>query len=137
MHDEWRGAIRTAVNMDRLLRQGRTVERFGCCLGCFVPQELCNAWEEDMAEGGWHKVPGRKCQYEGVMVSTIAFMQTRVPDKAEELYGSLGFRRATRGDDERAKLKDVLRWMGKRVLWAKADAINMCRVFLYMTSPAE
>lgn len=36
-------AQRLALRMDRFLRQRGVVEKFGCCLGCFVPQEFCNA----------------------------------------------------------------------------------------------
>lgn len=86
-----REAYSVAVAMDRFLRRGSVEERFACYLSCFVPHELCDAWGEDLVEGGWQKIQGRKCQYEGVTVSTIAYVGTCIPEDAAVLYEKLGF----------------------------------------------
>lgn len=133
MDQQRKAALEVAVEMHRFLRQDKVIEKFGCCLGCFVPQELCDSWEEDIVEGGWQKIGGRKCQYEGVIVSTIAYVGTRISDDADVLYKRLGFKGVI-GDNVSAKERSeqVWRWMGRRVLWAGVDVINICRVFMYM-----
>jgi uncharacterized Fe-S radical SAM superfamily protein PflX len=35
-------AYKLAVSMEKYMRRSKVVENFGCYLGCFVPQELCN-----------------------------------------------------------------------------------------------
>ncbi|KAL6416340.1 uncharacterized protein AUP68_00557 [Ilyonectria robusta] len=138
MDEKRRAAFGVAVQMDRFLRRNKVMEDFGYCLGCFVPQELCDAWEEDTVEGGWQKIRGRRCQYEGVMVSTIAYVGTCIPDDADLLYERLGFSGAFGGSMSRKERSEqVWRWMGKRVLWAGVDVTNICRVFMYMAEPEE
>ncbi|KAL6406142.1 hypothetical protein AUP68_10705 [Ilyonectria robusta] len=101
MDEKRRAAFGVAVQMDRFLRRNKVMEDFGYCLGCFVPQELCDAWVEDTVEGGWQKIRGRRCQYEGVMVSTIAYVGTCIPDDADLLYERLGFSGAFGGSMSR------------------------------------
>jgi superfamily II DNA helicase RecQ len=121
-------AYRLAVKMERFLRRGRVTEAFGCCLGCFVPQELCDGWEENGEEGGWKRVMGGKCQYRGIIISTIAWVWMQLPDESMELCSQLGL--SGGGDlpiEER--MEYVWRWMGKRVRWARVEMLQICLVF--------
>jgi len=124
-------SFQAAGKMERFLRRWGVVERFGCCIGCFVPQELCEAWEEDGVRGGWQKRSGAKCQYEGIVVSTIAFVWTSLPNESNSLYRRFGFQEAE-GWSEEERTEQVWRWMGRRVDWAGLKASNICRVFMEM-----
>ncbi|KAL6408075.1 hypothetical protein AUP68_08448 [Ilyonectria robusta] len=68
-------ALHSGLRMERFMQRDGVVERFGCCFACFVPQELCNTWEEDVVQGGWRKRSGGDCRYKGVMASTIAYIE--------------------------------------------------------------
>lgn len=84
MGDEVVRAYQLALRMERFLRQDRVADKFGCCLGCFVPQELCNTWEEHI-DGGWKKKANSDCQYEGWMVSAFAWTWIQVPEDCIQL----------------------------------------------------
>jgi hypothetical protein len=131
-------AGRKAAEINEFLRRRKVVEKFGCCMGCFVPQELCNSWQEDTERGGWQKIRSAQCQYDGIVVSVIAFVSTIIPEESEMLYEKLGFVLvADEGISQRQRNEQVWRWMGKRTEWAGVDIINMCRVFRVMASKEE
>jgi superfamily II DNA helicase RecQ len=121
-------AYKLAVSMERFMRRSNVTEDFGCCLGCFVPQELCDGWEENREKGGWKRVANGKCQYEGVMISVIAWVWIQLPSDSAALYSRLGF---TWRDEwtEKEKKEQVWRWMGKRVIWGDVEMLQMCVVF--------
>lgn len=48
-------------------------ERFSGCFWCGVPQDICGGWE-DNGKGGYRKVDGGSCQYEGVVLNGILGM---------------------------------------------------------------
>lgn len=50
-------------------------------------------------EGGWRRVGGRGCQYEGVMVLIIAYVYSGLGGEAERLFFRLGFTYKERGQD--------------------------------------
>ena len=124
-------AFRAAGKMERFLRRRGVAERFGGCVGCFVPQELCEAWEEDVVGGGWRKRTGATCQYEGVVLSLVALVSTLLPDDADRLYRTLGFQEEE-GWTEEERADQVWRWMGKRIEWARVGALNIYLVFVRM-----
>jgi hypothetical protein len=121
-------AYELAVSMEKYMRRRKVVESFGCCLGCFVPQELCNGWEENREEGGWKRVADGKCQYEGVMISIVAWVWVHLPSGSEELYSRLGFSYRDEWTDKERK-EQVWRWMGRRVIWGGTEALQICQVF--------
>ncbi|KAG4271203.1 hypothetical protein FPRO04_14699, partial [Fusarium proliferatum] len=118
------------LRMQACLRKEGEVEKFGGCYGCFLPQELCNRWEENAAEGGWREIDNIECRYRGVMVSTISYVYTLSPDEASELFFKLGFKGGVATSAGRGfKEQDVWKWMGRRIDWGGLQAFNMCRVF--------
>lgn len=50
------------------------MEEFGGCGHCSAPQSICHRWEEYNGTGGqsWRLREGGKCQFEGVIVDTVA-----------------------------------------------------------------
>ncbi|KAJ0118543.1 hypothetical protein HZ326_31866, partial [Fusarium oxysporum f. sp. albedinis] len=90
--------------------------------------ELCNGWEENREEGGWKRVANGKCQYEGVMISIVAWVWIHLPSESEELYSRLGFSYRDEWTDKERK-EQVWRWMGRRVIWGGTEALQICQVF--------
>jgi hypothetical protein len=121
-------AYQLAVSMERFLRQRRVAEDFACCLNCFVPQELCNGWEENGSEGGWKRVATKQCQYEGIMISAIAWVWTWFYDDSFTLYSKLGFSELEEWT-EKERIEYIWRWMGKKVIWGGVETLQMCIVF--------
>lgn len=121
-------AYQLAIRMETFLRQSKVVEEFACCLDCFVPQELCDSWEENGIEGGWKRGGDKQCQYEGVMVSIIAWVWTQLPSDSIALYSRLGFSEKEEWA-EKERREQVWRWMGKRVIWGDAETLQICLVF--------
>jgi RecQ family ATP-dependent DNA helicase len=120
----------TMVRMARFMRRAGTVERFGCCQVCLVPQELCNGWEENKGEGGWRRRGDVGCQYEGVLMSIVAWISSVLEASSERLYQQLGFVRTLQrneGNDE-----ELWAWLGKRSRWGQIDVSNICRVCYFM-----
>lgn len=83
-------AFLLAGRISRFFRQGYMIEKFGCCMGYFMPQELCDNWEED-GTGGWQRKEGGKCQYKGIVLSILAWVRTCSPEDSIRLYSQLGF----------------------------------------------
>jgi hypothetical protein len=67
-------AYQLAICMETFLRRSKVLEEFTCCLDCFIPQELCDSWEENEVEGGWKRGREKQCQYEGVMVCIVVWV---------------------------------------------------------------
>jgi superfamily II DNA helicase RecQ len=123
---------RIAVRMGQFMRRAGVVERFGCCQGCLAPQELCNGWEENKEEGGWRKREGVECQYRGVMISVVAWVEYALKASSERLYQRLGFERgeAVDGIDD----KKLWTWLGRRSTWGQLPVSNICRVYYFMAA---
>jgi len=121
-------AYQLAVRMERFLRQRRVAEDFACCLSCFVPQELCNSWEENGLEGGWKRAASKQCQYEGIMVSVIAWVWIQLPGESIGLYSRLGFSGLEEWT-EKERREHIWRWMGKKVIWGGVEVLQMCIIF--------
>jgi superfamily II DNA helicase RecQ len=121
-------AHQLAVSMERFLRQRRVAEDFACCLSCFVPQELCDSWEENGSEGGWKRVATKQCQYEGIMICGIAWVWTWFYDDSFTLYSRLGFSELEEWTDKE-RTEHIWRWMGRKVIWGGVETLQMCIVF--------
>jgi len=121
-------AYQLAIGMETFFRRSKVVEDFACCLDCFVPQELCDSWEENGMEGGWKRGKEKQCQYEGVMVCIIAWVWTQLPNDSVELYSRLGFSGREEWT-EKERREQVWRWMGKRVMWGGTETLQICLVF--------
>ncbi len=57
-------AVAEYQRMKKLIREWKTMEDFGGCRWCFVPQAWCNRWEENESEeGGWRLKAGETTSY--------------------------------------------------------------------------
>ena len=125
----------TMVRITRFMRRAGVIERFGCCQGCLVPQEMCNGWEENNEEGGWTRRVGVDCQYESVLTSIVSCVGTALGDWSERLYHKLGFESTSpvSGKED----KELWTWLGKRSRWVSMDVSNICRVCYFMMAEGE
>lgn len=99
--------------MKELIRKGKTMEDFGGCVRCFVPQAWCNRWEENPEdEGGWRMKKGEeKCKYTNVVLGWFLIF---IKDE--------GFRdgltaRTREGRFNIEKSSEVLKYVGQRKKW--------------------
>ena len=123
------------LRMENYMRRPGILEDFSSCHGCLAPQELCNLWEEDAEIGGWHKVEGGECQYEGVLSAVVSYIHHGLEEEAKAIYSRLGF--VGTNDEEDAYGPELWRWFGKRVEWADRSASNICLVFAAMMEEEE
>lgn len=111
-------AFAMGLQIQSCLRREGGMEDFRGCYECFLPQEVCTKWEEREVQGGWRRSHALSCQYQGVMVSTIAYVYTLLPDEAEGLFSQLGFlKRLGSWNEGRIQQQEVWRWMGRRIDW--------------------
>ncbi|KAG8352196.1 hypothetical protein FVEN_g9667 [Fusarium venenatum] len=72
--DDLKACFRQVNSLQHYFKQKKVIAKYGACFSCFVPQELCNTWEEDL-DGNWERVPGQICHFRGIILSAfiIAF----------------------------------------------------------------
>lgn len=99
--------------MKKLVQEWKTMEDFGGCRWCFVPQAWCNRWEEnEKEEGGWRLKAGEtKCKYTDTVLGWFwVFVQD------ESFAEGLRDRMSERGLNIKDQ-KEVLRYLGRRKKW--------------------
>jgi hypothetical protein len=62
------------------------------------------------------------------MTSIIAWVWTQLPDESMELCNKLGFSGGLELPIEE-RMEHVWIWMGKRVIWANMEILQICLVF--------
>jgi hypothetical protein len=97
----------------------------GCCRGCSVPRMLCERWQWG---GRWEESTGR-CQYEGVLISTMMAMA--------ELGRAEGRRRVGEwlrrdGVDPRGPEDEVYRWFRRQIWWEGVETGQLVLVFMML-----
>ena len=115
------------IRMDsRHMEEGlRAVQAGGGCTGCGVPRVLCERWQWG---GRWEESTGR-CQYTGVMVSTMMAMAVLGQAAGVRQVG-IWLRRA--GVDPRGPEEKVSRWFGKPIWWEGVEAGQVVWVFMML-----
>ena len=105
-------------------------EAYSCCFNCGVPQAMCERYETRGAEGGFRRVEGRGCQYQGVLMRTMVSM-----------WGARGKGGSERLDEwmrmqgagvEEEDTDGMIRWMGRKVRWGGIESNEMCRVVVQL-----
>jgi len=111
--------------MKELIRKGKTMEDFGGCVRCFVPQAWCNRWEENPEdEGGWRMKKGEeKCKYTNVVLGWFLIF---IKDE--------GFRdgltaRMREGGFNIEKSSEVLKYVGQRKKWGGLETWVLLQEF--------
>jgi hypothetical protein len=128
-HTVWacRQAVAEGVRIDsRHMEEGlQAVRAGGGCAGCGVPRVLCERWQWG---GRWEESTGR-CQYAGVMVSTMVAMATLGRASGR---GQVGAWLRRDGLDPRGDEGEVCRWFGKKVWWEGVEAGQAVLVFMML-----
>jgi superfamily II DNA helicase RecQ len=127
--EDVRLCFRQVSSLQHYYKRKKVVARYGACFSCFVPQELCNTWEEDL-DGNWERVPGQACHFRGIILSafTVAFQQQT--GRVEQLLRDEGFQDTMPQPLAHERDQEKLRaWLGERVSWANVSSIRVCRVF--------
>ena len=103
----------------------RGVAARGGCPGCRAPGTMCERWQRGAR---WEESAGR-CQYEGVLVSTMMAMATLGVAEGRRQVGRW-LRRD--GVDPRGSEEEVSRWFGKQVWWEGVEAGQVVLVFMML-----
>ena len=116
------------------VQQKRSMERFSCCLHCYIPQAICEHWKhkEDKEERGrWEEDNSQECQYPDVIVPAFwSMMMVRGQAALDWLYEW-----AERdGYDIRDDTESERQWLGKKVEWGGIEGNNLIRAFKELAS---
>jgi hypothetical protein len=103
----------------------RAVRAGGGCAGCGVPRVLCERWQWG---GRWEESTGR-CQYTGVMVSTMIAMATLGRASGRRQVGAW---LRQDGLDPQGDEEAVFRWFSKKVWWEGVAAGQAVLVFMML-----
>ena len=89
----------------------RRFERFSCCFYCYVPQAICQHWEQK-EQGWWKEVDSVDCQFKGIVMAGFISM-LHVQEK--QLMGILYERMVTQDREKWVDEIAVYKWLGKKV----------------------
>jgi hypothetical protein len=105
-------------------------EAYSCCFDCGIPQAMCERYETRGVGGGFRRVEGRGCQYEGVLIRTMVSMWgVRGKSGSDRLYEWM---RRQGADIEEEDIDGIIRWMGRKVRWGGIESNEMCRVVVQL-----
>lgn len=116
------------------IRKKRSMERFSCCLRCYIPQAICERWKhkEDKEERGrWEEDDSQECQYPNVIVPAFwSMMMIKGQAGLEWLYEW-----AERdGYDIRDDAESERQWLGLKVELGGIEGNNLIRAFKELAS---
>jgi len=103
-------------------------EKYARCYYCWVPQAICDKWEETSIQGAF-KTRGMHvlCQYDGVLQQAVAaLLAFQQPTCTPWLEQQMQNAAIVHGSDEARLYK----WLGLKIKMGQKDASQMCR-FLY------
>jgi hypothetical protein len=106
-------------------RIGAVVAAEAGCAGCQVPATMCERWQWGVRR---EESTGR-CQYAGVMISTMMAMAVLGQAAGVRQVG-IWLRRA--GVDPRGPEEKVSRWFGKAIWWEGVEAGQVVWVFMML-----
>jgi hypothetical protein len=120
-------AVADEIRADSREMEGRmrAVAAGGGCTGCRAPRTMCERWQWGAR---WEESAGR-CQYEGVLVSTMMAMATLGQADGRRQVGRW-LRRD--GVDPRGSEEEVSRWFGKQIWWEGVEAGQVVLVFMML-----
>jgi hypothetical protein len=128
-HTVWecRQEVAEGIRMDsRYMGDGmRAGPVGGCCRGCSVPRMLCERWQWGAR---WEESTGR-CQYEGVLISTMMAMAELGRAEGRRQVGEW-LRRD--GVDPRGPEAEVYGWFRQQIWWEGIETGQLVLVFMML-----
>jgi RecQ family ATP-dependent DNA helicase len=125
--------------------EGIHFEPFASC-ECGVAQRICTRWE-DVRQGNqrFQRVEEGVCQYEGIVRTVVAAIMITGPYEVVQEAIYLRMRRAGVWGPERAwgvaereeVQQAMLKWFGRRVVWASMEASILLQAFYYLSIGLE
>ena len=100
---------------------------FACCYSCGVPQAICESFTSS-PDGGRRKKVGGKCQYNGVLIRSVACIWSRWGEQFDAWV------RARMVEEEGIQSEcidfgKVVAWMKTKIRWGGVESNKMCWVF--------
>lgn len=120
------GAEEIRAEMTRIVElmiRHQYLEPFSCCFRCHIPQAICPRWEE--SEAGWTENVQIECAFKDIVLPTIISVIHELPGVAMSIIHELSMAEGFRLETE----AQVLRWLGKQVIWGSMEAVELVRVF--------
>ncbi len=107
-------------------------ERYSGCFRCGAAQRICESWEEVGGNGGWRKVAGERCQYEGVLVEAVIaiwyWQGERFERELEEEMARVGVKGLSQ--DFEPDFSRVVQFLGRKVRLSGLESNMMSKMFL-------
>jgi superfamily II DNA or RNA helicase len=125
-HPFWADTRAMEAEIQRQVFGTTTIEAYGGCQACGVPQAVCGRFEAVPGdEGRFRARDGGVCQYGGLMVRVIAAMWMYYEADMEAVM------RVVVAEDGQAagSMEDVWAWMRRRRRWAQMEANGLYRLF--------
>ena len=101
-------------------------EPYASCYACGVPQKICMQWgERGSGQGRFGRASGGRCQYQGVVRTSIAAIMIAGPDKVvdEQVYSWM----KAKGIEQGKQM--MIKWFGQRVIWGEVEGSILIQVF--------
>ena len=101
-------------------------EPYASCYACGVPQKICMQWKEQAnGQGRFGRASGGRCQYQGVVRTSIAAIMIAGPDKVvdEQVYSWM----KAKGIEQGKQM--MIKWFGQRVIWGEVEGSILIQVF--------
>ena len=101
-------------------------EPYASCYACGVPQKICMQWgERANGQGRFGRASGGRCQYQGVVRTSIAAMMIAGPDEVvdEQVYSWM----KAKGIEQVKQM--MIKWFGQRVIWGEVEGSILIQVF--------
>lgn len=108
----------------------RHVRRVSCCTMCFVPQELCNSWEDEVeGVGGWRRRQGGTCQYKGIMLPPVVLGLHLSADMFFQVVQRWVYWDGNEPSKEIENIEGLETWLMEQVVWGGMETNRLCQVF--------
>jgi len=115
-------------------RNKRRFEKFSCCFYCYVPQAICQHWQQKDEQGWWKEVDGVDCQFKGiVMPAFISMLHIQEKWLMDIIYEGIVIQDQIEWGDE----IEVYKWLGKKVKWGGIEVSKLVQVFYKISNSLE
>jgi len=101
-------------------------EPYSCCFTCYVPQAICQGWENQEEQGGKWRRNSKQCQFKDIIIPVVVCMLL-----CEEVeWAREDFEKwAREGGIEVTREEDVFRWLGQKIIWGGIEVSRLVQVF--------
>src|SRR5277367_6555500 len=123
--DDVREALQLMV--DEMTGKGkRRFENYSCCFHCYIPQAICQHWQQKDEQGWWKEVDSVACQFKGIVMPAFISM---LHVKEKWLMGIVYERMVIQDQEKWGDDIAVYKWLGKKVKWVGIEATKLCQIF--------